>query len=83
MDSLLPKSEEVTGLTLCLCGSFDPQVFVSGLALRPIRYEQVSDNSVTVVHKNKAPTKFVAGRKIECDQIKFSVSGPKSIPGVV
>lgn len=80
MDPAQTIDDGVVGLTLYLAGSFDPEVFLEGLALRPTRYERSKDNSVTVVHQNKAPTQFVPSRKIELDRVKFSVAAPKSIP---
>lgn len=75
-----PLDEEVVGLTLFIAGSFDPGVFVESLGLRAIRYEHARDNTVTVLHKDRVPYRFVPSRKIECDRMKFSVRGPKAIP---
>src|SRR5438046_3929629 len=80
MDPTQTVDEGVVGLTLYLAGSFDPKVLVERLALRPIRYERAEGNSVTVLHRNKAPLQFVPSRKIELDRVKFSVPTPKSIP---
>jgi len=80
MNPSQPVDEEVVGLTLFIAGSFDPGVFVERLGLRPIRYEQTRDNTVTVLHNDRVPYRFVPSRKIECDRMKFSVPGPKSIP---
>ncbi|MBX3359660.1 MAG: hypothetical protein KF745_14670 [Phycisphaeraceae bacterium] len=71
---------EIAGLTLNLTGSFDPRVFLDGLALRPIRYELSKDNTVTELYRGKGPTQFAPSRRIELDSAKFSVPGPKSIP---
>lgn len=80
MDPTQTVDADVVGLTLYLAGSFDHDVFLEGLALQPLLYERAKDNSVTVLHRNKAPVHFVPNRKIELDRAKFSVAAPKSVP---
>lgn len=50
------------------------------MSLHPIRCQKSIDNSVTVYHTSKPPAHYVSIQKIEQDNIKFSVRGPKSIP---